>query len=108
MRKLIVHADTSKSVGCDAYIALGVDEGDSQEYIENVALDIVIDHIGSYFDIIDLNDVEDDDDFDEYADDICMLDQVEYTIEEYDPEVHDQFRFGGGSFEDDFKWMLAE
>lgn len=104
MRKLIVHAGTSKSIGCAAYIALSVDDDASEDEINNIALDVAVDHIGSYFDVIDPNDVEDDD-FDEDADDICMLDQIEYSWEDYDPEKHDMYRTGGGSFEDDFAEM---
>ena len=105
MRKLIVHADTSKSIGCDAYIALGVDDDASEDEINSMANEIAMEHIGGYFDIVDPNDVEDSDEYDEYDDSVCMLDEVESCWEDYDAEKHDMLRSGGGSFEEDFAIM---
>jgi hypothetical protein len=38
----------------------------------------------------------------DYCEDEDLADRIGYTLKEYDPEEHDMFRCGCGSFQEDF------
>lgn len=96
MRKIIVHCDNSKSVGCDSYEALLVDDNTSEAEIDDIAFQMSCQQAEGYFEIVEgMTDEEDEID----------IQDIEATWEDYNPEVHDMYRTGGGSFEDDFAAM---
>lgn len=113
MRKLIVHMSNSAAIGMDAYDALLVEDNATNEDIDDAAFEMAIDHASSFFDV-ENNDFDGVDyiDCDEEGNDVTndMQWGVDYILEadveaswkDYNGEDHDNYRAGGGSFEDDF------
>lgn len=95
MRKLIAHFYTG-FCGSDARVAVTFEDGVSDEEISEDLYWMAVQHAESYG-IYPYPECEEDMDEDtEYTS------SIEASWEEYDPEKHDRYRAGGGSFESDF------
>ena len=99
MRKLIVHLSTGYC-GMDAYDALGVPEDWSSRQIDDEVWSMACQHAESWgYPYADFEDEEvSEEDYQDW-----MSNHVDYWWEDYEPEEHDMYRSGGGSFEKDFK-----
>jgi hypothetical protein len=94
MRNLIVHMSTGY-YGSDGHDVLVVVDQATDAYINSIAWQMAVDHAESYgFEL-----GEDDED----TDTAYTEDMIEFMWDDYDPEVHDKYRSGGGSFADEFK-----
>lgn len=88
--RVIIRGNWAHYVGTDYCDALGI--YDNLEDARQEAEDYAWDHF--------------EEDPDSYGDDGEYEGEgPDYYIEEYDPEIHDMHRSGGGSFEDDFAFM---
>jgi len=88
MRKIIVHCSTGYC-GSDSWEALLVPASYTNAAIDTLAYDMAVENYEMYgFEPLD-------DEEEDYT-------TVEYTWYDYDPELHDMYRTGGGSFEEDF------
>ncbi|HEY9704499.1 MAG TPA: hypothetical protein V6C58_18785 [Allocoleopsis sp.] len=97
MRKLIVFMSTGYA-GMDEAAALLVDDDISEAEIDDIMYQMAVEHAESYGiypydEYCDTEDMSEED----------LSDSIDAYYEEYDPEKHDQYRPGGGSFEEDFK-----
>ena len=95
MRKLIATLYTGYC-GSDGHEAFAVEDGTSESEISEDLYWMAVQHAESYG-IYPYPECEEDMDEDtEYTS------SIEASWEEYDPEKHDRYRAGGGSFESDF------
>ncbi len=94
MRKLIAILNTGY-YGSEEHVAFSVDDDASEVEINEIVYGMALDHADSYGYYPD-----DDDDFDEDND--GYTNGIEGAWEDYEPEKHDRYRSGGGSFEKDF------
>lgn len=100
MRKIIVHCDNSKSVGCDTYKPILVDDNATEEQINEIAWQMSCEWAGAYWDVLDASEY---DITDEECEVSCIsTEDIEYSWWDYNPEVHDGLRTGGGSFKEDY------
>lgn len=105
MRKIIVHCDNSKALGCDSHEALLVEDTATDEEIDEIAFDMACEHASSYWSIVDDSD-DINEDYETY-DDYIFVEQIDASWEDYDAEKHDMLKAGGGSFADDFEQELC-
>lgn len=97
MRKIIVHFETGYC-GEDSWEAYAFPDSTSDRVIENDLYYNSIEHAQSW----DHSDeYEDDEDYDEIED---LEQRACFTWFVYDPEEHDMYRSGGGSFEEDYAY----
>lgn len=99
MRKIVV-IGSGPTVGMDYCDVLGVypeDIADCQ--ILSEARDYALDYVSGYMEI--LAEEPDYDDWEHYVD-YCYEEDIEYRFEEYNPEIHDMYKTGGGSFQEEF------
>lgn len=101
MRKIIVHCDNSKALGCDSHEALLVEDTATEDEIDEIAFEMACEQASSYWSIVD-----DSDDINEDDDDYIFVEQIDASWEYYAAEKHDMLKAGGGSFEDDFARMI--
>ena len=96
MRKLIATLYTGYC-GSDGHEAFSVDDDTSEDEINIIVYEMALEHACSYG---YYPYPEDDDDLDEENDGYSQ--GIEGAWEDYNPEEHDRYRAGGGSFESDF------
>ncbi len=96
MRKIIAHLYTGYS-GSDTRVAVAFEDDTPEDEISEELYWMAVDHAEGfgYYPYPDC-DIEEDDST-EYTN------GIEASWEEYDPEKHDKYRPGGGSFEQDFQ-----
>jgi hypothetical protein len=93
VKKLIVFMTTGYC-GEEAADALSVPENFTEEEINDIAWEMAVDNAESYG-----RELEPDDDPEDEVD----YAYPDFSVHKYDPEKHDMYRVGGGSFEEDFK-----
>jgi hypothetical protein len=97
MKKLIVKMHTGY-IGMDEYDILVMPDDATEDEISEEAYQMALGHAESF----GIYPYPDDFDENEEDDSIYSYDIEGYVIGEYDPEKHDMYRSGGGSFKDDF------
>jgi hypothetical protein len=99
MRKLIVYLSTGYC-GMDEYTYLEVPEDWTDRQIDDETWAMACEHAESYgYPDRDFEEQEDEADWDY---DEWYSNHVNAEWEDYDPEKHDMYRGGGGSFSEDF------
>jgi hypothetical protein len=102
MRKIILRG-YAKTVGTDFAEAAGFPEGTPDSVLDNACWQAAIDNAQMYgYDYVSDYWGE----YDEDDDSLISEDDLGYYWEEYDPEIHDGHRMGGGSFEEDFERLM--
>jgi hypothetical protein len=98
MRNLIVHLSTGYC-GMDAYDVLAVPEDLTDRQIDEEVWMMACQHAENYgYPEADFEDEEvSEEEYHEW-----MSNHVDYWWEDYEPERHDMYRSGGGSFSEDF------
>lgn len=98
MRNIIVIMG-GPTVGMDAWEPLQVDDNATDDEINRDAHDMCVEHYNSY----GYEGGGDDKFEEEFGSDIEM--EYDYYFEDYNPEKHDGYCIGGGTFQDQFdRW----
>lgn len=102
MRKIII-TGSAATVGTDFARAYLVQDDAPETELEELALEAALNNAESFGQYLYPDEyTEDDEDLECYYD----ASDFEGTWSDYDPEIHDELRVGGGSFEEDFEWMM--
>lgn len=103
MRKVIFRG-SAKTVGT-SYVEAHLYTTDTDEKsIDADAWDFAVQNAEMYGWQLTEEHCTDDDEDGEWYDSYCTSDEIDGWWEDYNPEVHDELRCGGGSFEEDFAW----
>lgn len=98
--RLILVLGSGPTVGMDYCDILGVypdDVPDNQ--ILSEARDYALEHVSGYMEV--LTDEPEEEGWQHYVD-YCYEEDIDYWIEDYNPEIHDMQKTGGGSFQEGF------
>ena len=89
---------TTGYCGMDAHDILSMEDDATQDEIDQECWYMAVAHAENY----GIYPAEDYSDGEEEMDEESLSDNIEgYSLGEYDPEKHDMYRSGGGSFQDD-------
>jgi hypothetical protein len=100
MKYYIIHMHTGYA-GMDAHDVLEMPDDATEDEIADEAYEMAVGHAEMYG-IYPAGDYEGDDEIDEDS----LSDNIEgHSIGEYNPELHDMYRSGGGSFQNDINRM---
>ena len=104
MRKVIFRG-SAKTVGTD-YAEAHLYRPDVEDEVLNAdAWQATVDNAEMYGWSLTAEECPDDDEDGDWYDNYCHGDELDGWWEDYNPEVHDELRCGGGSFEEDFAWQ---
>ena len=101
MKKVIGFLSNSKAIGMDAVEAFSFPDDWSDERIGEEVWYAAINNAESFFNV-----VEDYDEDNEDEQGYISLAEIESHWEIYNGEEHDSKRAGGGSFEEDFEYLM--
>lgn len=100
--KCVIVKCSGPTVGMDCTDILGVYPDDMPSaQILSEARDYAIEHVSSYMTVME--DEPDEEDGYSYLSDYCYEEDIDYTFEDYNPEIHDMHKAGGGSFKEGFE-----
>jgi hypothetical protein len=102
MKHYIVHLSAGFA-GMDSHDLLSVEDGTSQEKLDEMAWQMAVQHAEMYG-IYPADQYSEEDGIDE---DSLSYNIEGYVVGEYDPEKHDMYRCGGGSFQDEIDRIKA-
>ena len=98
-----LHVGFAGMDGCEAML---VEDSDTEDEIQQEAYYLAVEHADryGYYPRHEYESELDEDEDDE--DDSCYVESIEGYAVDYDPELHDMHRAGGGSFEQDFARLM--
>jgi hypothetical protein len=102
MRKVILMG-AAKTVGTDFAEAAVFEDGASDDTITEAAWQASIDNAQMYGYEYSTNESEEDD-----YDSVIYDHELDYYWEDYNPDKHDDLRCGGGSFEEEFNYLIVK
>lgn len=104
MKKVIGFLSNSKSVGMDAAEAFLFDDNATELEINHTIHLHAVEHAGSFYSVV--GDEVSDEEYDENYNEYIREEEVDSYWETYNGEEHDGKRAGGGSFEEDFEYLM--
>lgn len=104
MKKVIGFLSNSKSVGMDAAEAFLFDDNATELEINDTIHHYAVEHVESFYSVVGYE--VSDEEYYESCNEYIREEEVDSYWEIYNGEEHDSKRAGGGSFEEDFEYLM--